>query len=499
MTHQAIKNSSIVFFFGVIGALAGYGTRIYLSHSLTLDDFGLLYSALAIVGIVNIFKDLGTNAALVRFIPEFIVKKKNGKVKQAFYSSLLIQILIVGAATIVVFVFADAVSISVFGGAHAATLLKILILSALFSIIFVATQSTLQGMQKMKLYSFVEPFRLLFALGIMVLLIGFGVAGAALGYTIAAALTSVVFFVLLTKQFPEILGRNKISAAMTKSLLAFGFVFMAGSFATYNIQYADSIVLTFVRPLSDVGYYQAALSTSQMLWMFVTPLAAVLFPLVAELYASKKLNELSSTLRTFSTVAIFLILPLSIIIFSFPEIVLNIFFGPSFLPAAGALRILSVGAVFFSLFFMFQTTLLGIGKPGTNTRVVFYMALINIPANIIFAYFFGIEGAAVVSTLSYFLGAVLTYIYIRRYLNARIPVVKMTKIFMSGVITAAFIYLVKAPIHPHAYLEAVIVLVPAFIIYSALIIVTKGVERSDLEKLRDNGIPIPDIFYRVIR
>ena len=492
MKQQAIRNSSVVFFLGVIAAVVGYATRIFLARSLSVEDFGLFYSVLAAVGAINIFKDLGINTALVRFVPEFIIRKEKGNVRKAFYSSVLVQFVIVGSIAAIFLVFVSLL-------ADYALLFNILIFSILFSVVFVAAQSTLQGMQKMREYSLVEPFRTLSTFGLMAALIGMGVIGAAIGYTVAAALTSVVFFFILTKRFPDILSKDRLSSKMTKQLLGFGLVFLAGAFATYFIQYTDTLVLSITRTFTEVGYYQAAVSTSQMLWIFVIPMASVLFPLVSALWASKKLTELEKTVRTFSTLAFFAMLPLSIIVFSFPEIVLNIFFGSNFLQAAHALRILSAGAVFFSLFFIFQTTLLGIGKPRINTKIIVLVSLFNLAANIFIIPRFGIEGAAVVSAFSYFIGTVVTYKYVRRFIGIKFPVTKMLKIFLAAIVTVIFIYVVKAPIHPHAYIEAFVVLVPAFLIYTAAIVLTKGVERSDLDELRNNGVPVPKLFYRVVR
>ena len=500
MSGQAIKDSSIVFLFGAIAAVAGYATRIFLSRSLSVEDFGLFYSALAVIGVVNIVKDLGTNAALIRFIPEFVVKKQKNKIRQAFYTSIFFQIVVIGFSTVLILVYVDTLSSLIFDTTTASTVLVALIFSALFSPLFVASQSTFQGLQKMKKYALIEPFRILSALGIMAVLIfiGFGVSGAAFGYMLAAALTSVVFYFLLRREFPEIRG-PVFSSSMGKQLLNFGAAFLMGSFASYVIYYADTIIITLTRSLTEVGYYQAAASTSQMLWMFAVPMAAVLFPLVSQLHSSQRKKDLTNTVKTFSTVALFLVLPFAIIVFSFPSIVLNLFFGPSFLPAADALRILSVGAVFFSIFYIFQITLLGMGKPWLNTKIIIATSVISLIMNIITVPSMGIIGASLASTTTFFIGTAISYWCLRRGIALQLDFLKLAKIFFAAVVTTIFIAFVKAPIHPHAYIEAFVVLVPAFMIYTVIIILTKGVDRGDLDKLKDNGVPVPKIFYRVVR
>ena len=69
----------------------------------------------------------------------------------------------------------------------------------------------------------------------------------------------------------------------------------------------------------------------------------------------------------------------------------------------------------------------------------------------------------------------------------------------AAVVTTIFIALAKTTIHPNAYLETVIVLAPAFAVYAAIIILTRTVGRDDLDKLRNGGVPVPQLIYKVIR
>ena len=73
-----IKNLSIVYFFMLVGAPIGYLIRIFYARSLSLNDYGLFYSIIALFGLIGILNDIGMNSALIHYLPKFI-KEKNYK------------------------------------------------------------------------------------------------------------------------------------------------------------------------------------------------------------------------------------------------------------------------------------------------------------------------------------------------------------------------------------------------------------------------------------
>lgn len=491
MDSKTASSISYVFVLGMIGTLLGYAIRIFLSHSLSVHDFGLFYSALAVVGIINIFKDLGTNTALIKFVAEYNIKQEVKKIKSAVYTSFLIQFIIVGVSTLVFFAYAREISLMFFGNENAATLLKILILSSLCSVVFTVCQITLNGFKRMKEFSFVEPVRSSVSLITMIMLASLGLIGAASGYLIAAIVTSVIFFIVTIRIFPDVLKPEIPSRNVAEQLLVFGTLFLAGSFSTYIVQYTDTIVITLVRSVEEVGYYQTAIATIQFVPLFVAAIGAVLFPIISELYASGKKENLEQIISIFVTLSFFAVLPIVILVFSFPEIFIRLLYGEKFLPATDALRILSIGSIFYSVFLILQTTLLGLGKPGLNTKVLIIISVLDIAANLMLVPILGIQGAAVTFVLSYFIGVVLAYRYVDKLVKIKLNKAKITKIIIGAVLTTGLIFAMKSLIHPYAYLEAVIIVIPASIFYLGLMIVTRTVERKDVEYLRSMKIPIP--------
>jgi O-antigen/teichoic acid export membrane protein len=80
---------------------------------------------------------------------------------------------------------------------------------------------------------------------------------------------------------------------------------------------------------------------------------------------------------------------------AFPENAIGMLFGETYLGATGALQILSIGAVFMSLNYILGYSIIGIGKPGLNTKISFVTMIINLMLDLALIPFIGMYGVAV--------------------------------------------------------------------------------------------------------
>ena len=92
-TRIAIQGSIVIFIFSIISMVIGFLLRILVARSFTEAEYGLLYAVLALFAIFAIFRDLGLNPALVKYIPEFLAKKNNIKIKSSIKFAFIIQVI----------------------------------------------------------------------------------------------------------------------------------------------------------------------------------------------------------------------------------------------------------------------------------------------------------------------------------------------------------------------------------------------------------------------
>ncbi len=492
-TKAALKNSYKVFVLTAVAILVGYLLRIYLSRALSIEDFGLFYAVTAFVALFVTLQDFGAGISLAKFISEFAVKKLYTQIKSSILIVLVIQLVILLICNAAVFIFADAISLMFFKTIEASIVLKLLMLSLLFSSVFRIFQFTFQGFQRMKLFAIVEPVRISLAFVLSVLLIYMGIIGVAYAYFLAAVITTVVFFLPFLKMFD---GFFKIEANMTKKLtkklMLFATPVFIGTVASFAILYIDTIMISFFMTLRDVGLYQVAIPTSQFLWVFVTTISMVLFPMITELYTKKKTELVGTNISIFANISFFVTIPFAVILMAFPEIIVSFLFGHDYIGSVAALRILVVGSLFYSIFYLFQNSLMAIGKPTISTRIIIEIAVFNFILNLLFIPMFGIIGAAVTSTLSYFLASLISYRYLKKFVTFKISFGRLARILLSAIITVLVLLFVKGLlVMDNQILEAVLSLVPSFAVYIVLIFATKSVTRRDLEYFRKLGLRLP--------
>ena len=132
----------------------------------------------------------------------------------------------------------------------------------------------------------------------------------------------------------------------------------------------------------------------------------------------------------------------------------------------------------------------GIGRPKTTTKIILVGAFFNLITNFYFIPRYGMLGAGVTSSLSYFLILVLSLFYLNRNIKLKIPWMIWTKIFSSGIIFVFLIYLLKGLLDLNLYLEFFICTFVSGSIYIMLMFIFKVVNLKELNELFLNKLKI---------
>jgi O-antigen/teichoic acid export membrane protein len=321
--RDAVKNSYFVLALSAAGIFVGYMLRIFLSRTLSMEDFGLFYAVSAFMGIFILFRYLGLNQALTKYIPEFVIRGEKNKIKTSVSVVAAVQISATLCFTAFILIFQEPIAISIFGSGKATQLLVLMTLSFIPSTFFVIFQSVFQGYQKIRLYAMVDPLRIFLTFIFSILFIPMGVVGIAAAYLVAATATTLFFlpsFHGLGIAKARLEGAGEIFSKMMK----FGAPVLFGSVGFVLINNIDTTILTLFRPLSEVALYQVALPTSQLLLIFSSSLTIVVLPLVSELYTRKKFDEIGRGITVITTLLVLAIAPFVIAAIAFPDAIIRL-------------------------------------------------------------------------------------------------------------------------------------------------------------------------------
>ena len=93
LAEKFIRKGFWLYLFSFLVGPLGYIVKIILSADLTVEEIGLLYGILSLIGLLAVYHDLGLTESLNFFLPKFIVKKDWTRFKSLVAYSLGAQVI----------------------------------------------------------------------------------------------------------------------------------------------------------------------------------------------------------------------------------------------------------------------------------------------------------------------------------------------------------------------------------------------------------------------
>lgn len=396
------KGAGIAFLGSLAGLLFAFFTRVLVARYGTESEYGVFSLALAVLSIGAIVATLGLQVGTSRSIAHARAKNDSQKVQGLISASVwfaLIASLVLGT---ILFLTSDIIAEGIF---HEPTLglpLKIFAAAIPFFTLIHIFISIFRGFDEVKPTVYFQNILasllfLLLLLGVIFLALPFHWVFYA--YLASLGICCLCLIVYTAKRLPSPirLAATTVVSPIAKELLVFSLPLLGVAMLHLVIGWTDTLMLGSFRTSQEVGLYNVA---RPLAWFISAPLSAILLiylPVTSGLYAQGLIPEIR---RNFSILTKWLCsatLPLFLILFLFPEIVLSFLFGGSYTPAANALRILSLGFIISNLLGPNGTTLVAMGESRFMIWATLATAVLNIGLNTALIPPFGIEGAAIAS------------------------------------------------------------------------------------------------------
>lgn len=486
-TKLAVRGAATVLIISTVSAFLGYLVRLVLARNLDVEDFGLFYAVFAFLGIFGVFKTLGFDRALAKFIPEFTQKKEYGFVKSSIIYSAIIQLITNIIIILIVYFFSSYISENFFHSTKASMVLKLMVIAVSIDSFVQVIKFAFQGFKKMFYFASIDLVRMFLIL--VVILIGlklnYNILSPVIAYILVPIILIIIFgWVLVKRVFPEFAKSEfAVNRKLIKNISKYGIFVMATTVGGVILGYTDTLVLTYFVGLTNVALYNVALPTARILLYFPRAIGDVLLPLSSELWVKDKKLLLKAGIESLYKYSMIITVPAVFIMFSFSEILINILFGKTYIPASDTLRILSIGMIFTAIYGVNINFFAGIGKPQINTYIIYSAAIFNLIGNIIFVPILGIIGAAITTSVSYFIMMVMGLANIRKFIDVKFPILIWAKTLTAGIIFTFVIWLFKKIIFLNVWLETAIILFISSIIYVALLFLLRIISINELRDL----------------
>jgi len=455
----------VVLLVATLTAVCTYIFRIYVARNYTVAEYGLFYSTLAFFSLVLVVVDLGLFQAQVRHISELRAKSNDSEIKSVLFTSLVFQTCIALFLSIVMYFLSDLITIHFFHVSNTLLFNFLLIWFLTYPMYYFVGVYTL-SYEKTTWWSFFELIRILFMLVVAISLSCFKIG--ILSVLIAYALVNIFIFILLLllKRRFFIKKNFKIKfGSIYPNTIKYGLFVGVGGFAWIALTQMDTLMVTYFLGLTSVGLYQVAVPIATILTTIIGTISGVLLSKASNLFANNKKEELSSLFLLIQKYILLFVLPLTLMLMLFSNLVISLLFSEKYLAAKNVLSILSFAYLFSAMSVIMFYLLVAIGHAKKASKTFILGAIINIVLIYVFMMKFGLDGVAIAVLITHLIVFTVLSIYTYRLLTHKFQVMIWIKAIISSIMFGLSIFIVKAILHLNYIIETVLCIAIASTIY----------------------------------
>jgi len=418
-------------------------SRVFLDP----DEYGLLYFAIAVLGIAVLCSSLGLAKSGARYVTEYR-EADPSQIPHILRTTLgynAAMILVVGAALVV------------FHGRIAALLnepaLAPLLLVGVGYVALVSLQkySTLlfQGFNRVVWSAAVAAVGnvgvVLFVVAF--LLLGGGALGALLGYTLGYGVaTAAGLSILYLKFYSEYDAAAVPESDLSRRILEYSVPLTATRGANVLDKRIDTVLVGFFLTPSAVGFYTLGKQITEFVIAPASSLGFAVSPALGERKASDDMARAASLYESTLTYTLAFYAPAAAGLFIVAEPAIRYVVGPDYLGAVPVLQVFSVYVLLRAIDKITSDGLDYLGRARARAIVKGATSAGNFALNLVLIPAIGVAGAAIATVITY--GAMVAIELLLVYLELGVSIARLARASaLAGVVTAG-IALTVAPLTP---------------------------------------------------
>lgn len=405
VAENFFRGSAFAILASAITALFSYLIRIILSRSLTVEDFGLFYSILALFTFFSAYTDLGFGKASVFYMARFFDEKKWLLMWKSFIYNLLISGIVTFVLFILFFILKDWLTDNYFKNEASRLVLPFFSVYLIVESLSLVIRSIFLATNKFFYYAATLPIRFSLILGGMTFLFlshNTSIVAFTLVWILGSGISLALECIFLIVKQNTLFTFFKHDAFLLKKLKDYAFPSLAGTFIQEINAYADVFILIAVRGVATVGVFNIVYPIIMMPNLFIFPLNRLLFPIVSSLHnRSENTEKVSRIIESIYKVLPFLSLYFNVFIFLFaPSAIATLFTYRWVDLGSNPLIAMSVGFFFITFISSLSVILEGMGLVKEKIKISFFVALLNIVLSVVLGFYLGIFGIIIAASIS---------------------------------------------------------------------------------------------------
>lgn len=500
------KGTSIVLIGTIIGSVLAAIFPIIIARSYSPAEFGAYALAMTVFLFLAQISFLGLDDGCPRHIAFYRGKKDYGKVKDTIRSSFEFIIFSSVAASIILFVSAEWISITLFNTSQLTKPLQVLSFALPFWLVVMFIVSVFRGFDRSKENVYFS--NILFNAGKILFVIPVIVLGLAFDYIFYAFTLNiiVIFFIAIIyykKKSPKEIRLKQSEDSVRKDLLLFSLPLVFSGMSWFFLQATDKFMIGFLMQNYDVGLYNTACTVSGYLNIFLVSLMFIYQPVGTKLHGEGKTNEIRKLYQIITKWIFLIASPIIMFVILQPGLTISILFSSSYLGAAVPLLLLFIAYTLRVCLGPAGGTVIMLGKTRQLMYIVIVMAITNIVLNWFLIPIYGISGAALATGVSILLLSVFELLLLHAISSIQ-PITtvygKILAIFAT-ILALAYLITTYAPIS-FSTLAKVLLLVASYFLFVLMAVAFNLFTEEDLLLVelveKKLGMKIP-LIRRLIR
>jgi O-antigen/teichoic acid export membrane protein len=467
------------------GLLFNFVAKLIIARYGLEANYGMFSLALAILTVAMMLACLGLHLGATRYIAYFRARGDIAKVRGTISFPLQVVTIASLAIGIALFFSAEAIAINIFHTPQLAQFIKIFAIGTPFFALIYIMAAIFRGFDQVEpqVYFQYIALNVIFIIFLaLIVAIGLPFVSVFYAYLAALVITFIGATVYTVKKLPQPItfGGSKADAAIRKELLLFSLPLLATAIFGMSILWLDTIMLGYFKTADVVGLYNAAYPLAQSLSSPPFALMLIYIPIVTGLYSQNLMADLRRSYIIATKWIAFITMPIFLVLCLYPEYVLNLLFGPTYMAAAPALRLLSIGFIIDTLPGPTLATLIALGESRFIMWTTLAAAAANVILNIALIPPLGIVGAAIASAASLTLFSVTKSV--KLYTSYRVqPLSKnLLKPLVASVILALIFQLMFGRLILVSWWVLPLLFILYYVIYGTATVLSKSFDREDI-------------------
>ncbi len=394
------RASTGAFFVQILGGVVGFALHVTLTRSLGAADYGMYAYALAWIRFVTLPAKLGFDTSSIRYIAAYSSRGES-QLLRGFLTRA--HTFTVGAG--VTLAAALALAVQVLATKIGSDLAAVFVVGSLLipvRAVLEVQSSLLRGFGRVVLglgprdvlYGFILIVLLLLVLSLDTL-----TANSAMALSVVAAALSVVVASTAIWATSKKLIRGVKSAFKTEVWLRVSLQLLLISSLAMVMTQTDIMMVGAFTGTTDAGIYAIASRLAGITFIWLYSVTAILEPLVAEAHSREDVSSLQQLITRATRRLFFASVASAAVLGAASGWILGLF-GPDYVAATRALRILLLGTVSYTAVGSVGALMTMTGHQAQAVRIIMLTAGLNVILNAVLIPFVGIEGAAIATAVS---------------------------------------------------------------------------------------------------